>query len=298
MIFNSPEIPEHTKKAVNTLSVNGKIPQTVMLSGGNEALQKKCAIELANAVMCSHIKNGEPCKVCSDCIKINAGSHPDIINITPEKDKKNVSKEQIDSLVLSSLYLAPNEAANKVYIFPDANSLSPIIQNALLKSIEEPPEFVMFIFLCEQREKMLETIISRCVEFHLGDTLSAKIKTENEKVLNTAKDIINALCKEDEFSLFLKTAPLQKNRQLTKQCAEKITNIVRDALTQGSNAPLLSGCDIEAYSLARSFSAQSLLKIKDTMDLIQSDATMNANENLLITRLSSLLAVIMKERIG
>ncbi|MBQ2759364.1 MAG: hypothetical protein IKJ88_01310 [Clostridia bacterium] len=298
MIFNSPEIPEHTIRAVNTLSVNGRIPQTVMLSGGNDALQKKCALELANAVMCSQLKNGVPCGTCSDCIKIKAGSHPDIINIVPEKDKKNVSKEQIDSLVLSSLYLSPNEAANKVYIFPDANSLSPVIQNALLKSIEEPPEFVMFIFLCELREKMLETIISRCVEFHLGDTLSAKIKTENEKVLNTAKDIVNALCKEDEFSLFLKTAPLQKNRQLTKQCAEKITNIVRDALTEGSNAPLLSGCELEAYSLARSFGTQSLLKIKDAMDIIQSDAAMNANENLLITRLSSLLAVIMKERIG
>lgn len=298
MIFNSPEIPEHTKTAVNTLSVNGRIPQTVMLSGGNDALQKRCALELANAVMCSDMKNGTPCGVCSDCIKIKAGSHPDIINIIPEKDKKNVSKEQIDSLVLSSLYLSPNEAANKVYIFPDANSLSPVIQNALLKSIEEPPEFVMFIFLCEQREKMLETIISRCVEFHLGDTLSAKIKTENEKVQSTAKDIVNALCKDDEFSLFLKTAPLQKNRLFTKQCAEKITNIVRDALTEGSNAPSLSGCEIEAYSLARSFNTQSLLKIKDAMDQIQSDASMNANENLLITRLSSLLAVIMKERIG
>ncbi len=298
MIFNSPEIPEHTQRAVNTLSVHGRIPQTVMLSGGNEALQKKCALELANAVMCNQLKNGTPCGVCPDCIKLKAGSHPDIINIVPEKDKKNVSKEQIDSLVLSSLYLSPNEAANKVYIFPDANSLSPVIQNALLKSIEEPPEFVMFIFLCEQREKMLETIISRCVEFHLGDTLSAKVKTENEKVLNTAKDIVNALCKDDEFTLFLKTAPLQKNRQLTKQCAEKITNIVRDALTEGSNAPQLSGCELEAYSLARSFSTQSLLKIKDAMDLIQSDASMNANENLLITRLSSLLAVIMKERIG
>lgn len=298
MIFNSPEIPEQTRRAVNTLASCGKLPQTVMLTGSSELMRAKCASELANAVLCSNLQNGSPCLKCSDCIKVKANSHPDIINVFPEKDKKNVSKEQIDKLVTGTLYLAPNEAVNKVYIFPDANSLSPIIQNALLKSIEEPPEFVMFIFLCEQREKMLTTIISRCVEFHLGDTLSAKTKTENEKVVQAASDIIDALCKEDEFVLFTKTAPLQKNRQLIKQCAQKIVEIVRDAMTQGSDAPLLSGCDMLAYSLRRSYSTVSLLKIKEAMDIIQSDAQMNANENLLITRLSSLLAVVLKERLG
>ena len=297
MIFNSPEIPEQTKTAVNMLASCGKLPQTVMLTGGSDLMREKCAKELANAVLCNDLQNGSPCLKCSHCIKVKANSHPDIINVIPEKDKKNVSKEQIDNLVTGSLYLAPNEAVNKVYIFPDANSLSPIIQNALLKSIEEPPEFVMFIFLCEQREKMLTTIISRCVEFHLGDTLSAKAKTENEKVIQTASDIIDALCKEDEFVLFTKTAPLQKNRQLIKQCAQKIVEIVRDAMTQGSDAPLLSGCDMLAYSLRRSYSTTSLLKIKEAMDIIQSDAQMNANENLLITRLSSLLSAVLKERL-
>lgn len=292
MLFSSQEIPEETREAVNRLSARGRLPQSVMLTGGSEALREKCALELAMAVNCTALKNGQPCMKCAACIKAKAGSHPDIIKVIPDKDKKTVSKKNIQDQVIQVLHLAPNEADNRVFLFPNAHDLSEIIQNSLLKSIEEPPDFDMFIFECEQREDMLTTVISRCTEFHLGDTLTSRSKKDDEKVRQIACGIIDALCRGTEFDLMLAAAPMQKNRALMKKTAVKIIVIIRDAMAESSGTPLLSGCDTQAMQLSMKYGTAQLLRIKNLMDDIISDADANANENLLICKFSAALSRI------
>ena len=225
-----------------------------------------------------------------------AGSHPDVTRVIPVEGRKTVSVEAVRKQVLEKLYESPTEAENKIYVFPDADTLSPQIQNALLKSVEEPPGDVMFLFLCEQRESLLATVISRLTEYTLGDTLSAKKRKEDEAVLAAAKGIAAALAKGDEYTLMLATAPMTKNRDRMAQTAQALIRILRDALVENSGAAMLSGCEEEAMLLSMRFAAPSLIRIKGAMDAVIADAAANANENLLLTKFSSSLAVIMKER--
>lgn len=292
MLFSSPEIPEETGKTVNSLSRRERLPQSVMLTGGSDPLRRKCALELAMAANCTDLRDGQPCMKCSDCVKIKAGSHPDVTFVLPEKDRKTVSRETVKAQVMEKLYVAPNEAKNNVFIFPDADELSPIIQNMLLKSIEEPPEYDMFIFECGQRENMLETVVSRCTEFPLGDALASKSKKEDEKITDIACGIADAVCGGSEYDIMLACSPMVKNRAMMKKTAAKIVLIVRDAMAESSGTPLLSGCEKQAVALSVHFSVVQLLKIKSAMDDIIRFAEMNANENLLISKFSSMLSQI------
>ena len=117
MLFDFPEVPQTTKARIRSLAAKNRLPQSVLLTGGSEKLREKCALELAGAVICENKQNGAPCGRCAACRKLKAGSHPDVIPVRPEKDKKNVSVAAVRELVLDRLYVAPNEAPDKVYIF-------------------------------------------------------------------------------------------------------------------------------------------------------------------------------------
>lgn len=299
MFFSDKEIPENTRKTVLSAASSGKIPCSVLLSGAGEKLREKCALELASAVLCTNAPENSymPCGKCSACIRARAGIHPDIFRVVPEEGKKLLSVKSVRENCLSRLATSPTEGKNKVFLFPECDNMQSVVQNALLKSIEEPPEDTMFIFCANTRESLLTTVISRLTEYPLGDTLSAKEKKTDEKVAETARDIAHALSSGDEFAVMTACAPMHKNRKMMASVAEALVLIIRDAMAEGSGAPLLSGCDMASYALSRSYKISSLLKIKEIMDKIISEASANANENLLISRFSSLTAAIMKERI-
>ena len=298
MIFTDKEIPENTIKAVNSAVRLGRLPCSVLLSGGSEALREKCALELASAVLCTEAqdRSSEPCMKCSACLRVRAGLHPDVFRIVPEDGKKLLSVKTVRESCLSRLSSSPTEGLNKVFIFPDCDDMQVVVQNALLKSIEEPPEDTMFIFCCDAREGLLDTVISRLTEYPLGDTLSSKSRKSDEKVNTTAENIAFALCNEDEFGVMLACAPMHKNRKMMSSVASRLILIIRDAMAEGSGSPVLSGCDMAAYSLSRSYKISSLLQIKQVLDKIIDEAEHNANENLLISRFSSETALIMKDR--
>ena len=297
MIFTDKEIPENTIKAVNSAVRLGRLPCSIMLSGGSEALREKCALELASAVLCTEAQGkGEPCMKCSACLRVRAGLHPDVFKIVPEDGKKLLSVKTVRESCLARLSSSPTEGLNKVFIFPECDDMQSVVQNALLKSIEEPPEDTMFIFCCDVREGLLTTVISRLTEYPLGDTLSSKSRKTDEKVMSVAENIAFALCNEDEFGVMLACAPMHKNRKMMLSVAQRLILIIRDAMAEGSGTVPLSGSDMAAYSLSRSYKISSLLQIKEVLDKIIEEEGRNANENLLISRFSAETARIMKER--
>ena len=298
MIFTDKEIPENTIKAVNSAVKLGRLPCSILLSGGSGALREKCALELASAVLCTEVQDGkgEPCMKCSACLRVRAGLHPDVFRIVPEDGKKLLSVKTVRENCLGRLSSSPTEGLNKVFIFPECDDMQTVVQNALLKSIEEPPEDTMFIFCCDAREGLLTTVISRLTEYPLGDTLSSKSRKTDEKICSVAENIAFALCNEDEFGVMLACAAMHKNRKMMASVAERLILIIRDAMAEGSGAVPLSGSDMAAYSLSRSYKISSLLLIKEILDKIIDEAGHNANENLLISRFSAGTAPIMKER--
>ena len=298
MIFTDKEIPENTIKAVNSAVRLGRLPCSILLSGGSEALREKCALELASAVLCTENteSNSEPCMRCSACLRVKSGLHPDVFRIVPEDGKKLLSVKTVRENCISRLASSPTEGVCKVFIFTECDDMQAVVQNALLKSIEEPPEDTMFIFCCDAREGLLDTVISRLTEYPLGDSLSSKSRKTDEKIASVAENIAFALCDEDEFGIMLACSPMHKNRKMMASVASRLILIIRDAMAEGSGAPLLSGSDMAVYSLSRSYKISSLLQIKDILDKIIDEASHNANENLLISRFSAETASIIKER--
>ncbi len=115
----------------------------------------------AKALVCNE-KHNAPCETCSACREAQATSHPDILFITPEKDKATIGVEPIRGAITEAL-IKPFYNRHKVFIIDDGDILTPQAQNALLKIIEEPPEYAIFIIVCTNSEILLETVRSRAV---------------------------------------------------------------------------------------------------------------------------------------
>lgn len=121
------------------------------------------ATKVAKAIMCtSPLPSGEPCGACSACRKTDAGTHPDVIIIGRENVKIKDLRE-----TLMQAYLAPNESDSKVFILENIDSFSAqqhtnvLMQNVLLKILEEPPSGVYFVLTASSKNGVIPTVLSR-----------------------------------------------------------------------------------------------------------------------------------------
>ncbi len=139
----------------------GTISHAYILSGARGSGKRTIAMMCAAALACENKgKNGFalPCTKCPSCRKILEGKSPDVITI--EKNGASVKVDQIRELG-RSVKSFPNELEHKIYIIEDTHTMTPQAQNALLLTLEEPPQYAIFFLLCEAEEKLLETIKSR-----------------------------------------------------------------------------------------------------------------------------------------
>ena len=141
----------------------GKVSHCYLLCGPAGSGKRTLAKILAAAMECG--KANAPCGRCSDCRKVLDGCHPDVLTID-EPEKKTVSVELIRQLQADA-YIRPNEGQRKVYLIPRAQDLTDSAQNALLKLMEEPPAYAVFLLLSDNAEKLLPTVRSRCAELRL-----------------------------------------------------------------------------------------------------------------------------------
>ena len=113
----------------------------------------------------------EPCGCCRACRQIEAGSHPDVIEVTNERagadTKTGTLGVKTARFVQADVCIKPYEGPWKIYIIPDAHRMNPQAQNALLKTLEEPPAYVVMILLAESTDPFLPTVLSRCITLRL-----------------------------------------------------------------------------------------------------------------------------------
>ena len=143
-----------------------KLSHAYIIASPSEQLRRDTATELAAAMLCSGTGK-KPCGLCRDCRKVRGGIHPDLTVISrPEDDsgrkKRDIVVGQIREMAADAAVL-PNEAAGKVYVNEDADSMNEQAQNAALKLFEEPPAGVSFLLCAENPGKLLVTVRSRCV---------------------------------------------------------------------------------------------------------------------------------------
>lgn len=165
---------QRLKQRLTTALNKGQSSHSYLISGPLGSGKHTLAKLLAAALQCTG--SDKPCCRCPQCRKVLEGIHPDVITVD-DPEKKTVSVKLVRE-VCSDLYIRPNEGNKKIYIFPRAQDMRTEAQNALLKCIEEPPAYGVFLFLAEHSEQLLTTIRSRCVELRMAPLQDDVLKAE------------------------------------------------------------------------------------------------------------------------
>ena len=138
----------------------GRFPHGLIFSGVEGLGKHTLALMIAKALNCTQSSAGEFCDQCSNCRKINSGSHPDVITISLEDEATQIKIAQIRR-ILEMLDLKPLEGRNKVFIVDPADLLNAEAANAILKGLEEPPSNTFFILITVNVYELLLTVRSR-----------------------------------------------------------------------------------------------------------------------------------------
>lgn len=180
-------------KYISSAVENNRVSHAYILNGERGSGKKMLANLFAMTLLCETGDN-EPCGKCHSCKQAESGNHPDIIRVTHEKPN-SISVDDIRTQVNNTVDIKPYQGPYKVYIIPQADMMTPQAQNAMLKTIEEPPSYAVFLLLTENAETLLPTINSRCVMLKLRnikDTLIKKYLMENLEIPDYKADMCTA----------------------------------------------------------------------------------------------------------
>lgn len=143
------------------------VPQTLLFDGPDGVGKRTTALALAAAVNCAEpTVEGDACGTCSSCRRIARGQHPDIVLVAPN-EKGTIPVETARDVINQASY-RPFEARRRVVIVDEADALQPAAQNALLKTLEEPPPSSMFVLVTARPDTLLETVRSRSPRVRFG----------------------------------------------------------------------------------------------------------------------------------
>ncbi len=232
----------------------GRIAHAYLFAGPRGVGKTSAARILAKALNCAHGPTPDPCGECEQCQEIARGNSLDVIEID---GASNTSVNDIRELKDEVLF-APNSGRYKVYIIDEVHMLSNSAFNALLKTIEEPPPYIVFIFATTEIHKVPATIRSRCQQFnfrlipleHIKAQLQQVVadmglEAEDEALFWIAKEATGSL--RDAYTLFDQIASFSDKKVTLKEIQEKLGLVGIDSIgemvelmTDGRSAEVIS----------------------------------------------------------
>lgn len=168
-VIGHENIIDHLKKAIT----NGKVSNAYIFHGEDGSGKKLLATTFAKALLCEK-QGAEPCNSCKSCMQMDGGNQPDFIYVTHEK--VSIGVDDIRIQVNNDILIKPFSSKYKVYLIDEAEKMTEQAQNALLKTIEEPPEYAVIMLLTNNTNRLLQTILSRCVSLSLKAVSNQAIK--------------------------------------------------------------------------------------------------------------------------
>ena len=243
------DIIKHFKSSIEM----DKVSHAYVISGEVGSGKKALAKAFSKTLQCEEGKV-DPCEKCQSCKQAESGNHPDIIFVTHEKSV--ISVNDIRQQVINTIDIKPYKSRYKIYIIEESELMTVEAQNALLKTIEEPPEYGVLILLTSNIEKLLPTVISRSIVLN--------IKPVRER------DILDYLTKEmgltlDKAYFCLDFAQGNLGKAIKLAGNDEYVHIVESVVNVLTHIP-----DMDVEDLAKSVSDIERFKLSmdDYMDLM------------------------------
>lgn len=182
-IIGHEDIVKHFKSSIEL----GKMSHAYILNGEKGTGKRTLAGVVAKTMQCEG-GSPDPCGTCKSCLQAESGNQPDIIWVDHEKPNV-ISVDEIRTQIINDIDLKPYSSKYKIYIVPDAQIMNIQAQNALLKTLEEPPEYAVIMLLTSNVDKFLPTILSRCIvlnfkpvePLHMMEYLVSQIGVDRQK---------------------------------------------------------------------------------------------------------------------
>lgn len=278
--MNFSEFNETIKSQLNNLTSHNRLPHAIIITGGNEELRNSVAEYLCVYAVCS--EENKPCYNCKNCKKAMSHIHPDISYVQGSTKSKNlIYNKEVMEEVIGDTIIIPNESDTKVYVFKDVDEKLPVIsQNAFLKTLEEPPQNILFVMTCKDASVLLETILSRSTVINIQK--EDEFSTEGVSI---AEEIALALLDINEYKLLSATYKVN-NKDSFNQTIPYLKLLIRDTLSLTVGSDKLSNSSVPE-KLTRKLTREKSLSLLNTIEKAQRMMKSNVNQNLLSTWLCS-----------
>ena len=176
-IIGQEQLKEHLQ---NAISMN-KVSHAYIINGERSSGKEFIAKVFAAALQCE-TGGVEPCGECHSCKQALSGNQPDIIFVSHDKPN-TIGVEDIRAQINNDIVIKPYSSPRKVYIMNEGEKMTVQAQNALLKTLEEPPEYAVILILTANVDSLLPTILSRCVVLNMKPVPDNKVKKYLMEVL-------------------------------------------------------------------------------------------------------------------
>ncbi len=161
-IIGQEQIKDHLTHTIE----QGKISHAYVINGERFSGKEFIASVFAMALQCEHPDGVEPCQQCHSCKQALSGNQPDIIRVTHEKPN-TIGVDDIRTQINTDIAIKPYSSPRKIYIIQEGEKMTAQAQNALLKTLEEPPAYAVILILTTNMDALLPTILSRCVVLNM-----------------------------------------------------------------------------------------------------------------------------------
>ncbi len=224
-IVGQNQIKKHFQESIKKRSLS----HSYIINGEAGSGRHLLSSALAKSLLCENrTKQGDACGTCKSCIQVDSGSHPDIHFITHEK--LSIGIDDIRSQLINDIAIKPYSGQYKIYVIAEANKMTEQAQNALLKTIEEPPEYAIILLLTENAQNLLPTITSRCITLNtepLGQEAIVEYLVKNLQMEPERAKIAAGFCQGNVGKAihFASSEDFQEMKQDTLQLLKKIDDI-------------------------------------------------------------------------
>lgn len=309
---------EKIKQQLSFLQHSGRFPHALVIEGEEGVGKRTLAKEIVFNLFCKDTSN-KPCGVCSQCKKVAKGVHPDVFEYTAAGGARSFHVDVVRT-VKQNVYMQPNEADYKIYILGNCQCMSENAQNAILKILEEPPSYAVFILTVDKKSALLETVLSRSVVIKLegveskvgadyicnadksihydeaynavsiwsgniGRALESISNGKMSKISSVTDDICKALICDNEYELLKVCSVFEKDRELLVSVLALLKTVFRDALMNSYDVGFITGKSEIIKTISGRLSNDKILKLISTCDQLSRLVNSNANNNILITKM-------------